>query len=302
MHLITAQEVAGLNPAEVTFFLLIQFTLKIKSCFLLIFVLTFFTTCEKKNIEIEITRLSKKINETSGLEIIDGNFITLNDSGDDPALYTFNKRGKNLSKILIKGAQNKDWESLASDKEYIYIGDIGNNKGNRRDLKIYLTDLEFKLVDSINFNYKNQSKFKKKKKNKFDTEALVSLNDSLLVFSKNRKKLTTEGYALPKTPGSYSIKPKYSFDVDALITGGDYNSKLDLLALVGYSYSIKKQYLFLIDKFSYKTSKDSVFTKHEIPITNAQIEAIKIIDEKNYWLTSENEGDGYPKLIRLRLK
>tara|TARA_X000001036_G_scaffold154558_2_gene146735 strand:- start:360 stop:1268 length:909 start_codon:yes stop_codon:yes gene_type:complete len=302
VHLITAQEVAGLNPAEVTFFLLIQFTLKIKSCFLLIFVLTFFTTCEKKNIEIEITRLSKKINETSGLEIIDGNFITLNDSGDDPVLYTFNKSGKNLSKILIKGAQNKDWESLASDKEYIYIGDIGNNKGNRRDLKIYLTDLEFKLVDSINFNYKNQSKFKKKKKNKFDAEALVSLNDSLMIFSKNRKKLTTEGYALPKTPGSYSIKPKYSFDVDALITGGDYNSKLDLLALVGYSYSIKKQYLFLIDKFSYKTSKDSVFAKHEIPITNAQIEAIKIIDEKNYWLTSENEGDGYPKLIRLRLK
>ena len=302
MHLITAQEVAGLNPAEVTFFLLIQFTLKIKSCFLLIFVLTFFTTCEKKNIEIEITRLSKKINETSGLEIIDGNFITLNDSGDDPALYTFIKSGKNLSKILIKGAQNKDWESLALDDKYIYIGDIGNNKGNRRDLKIYLTDLEFKLVDSINFNYKNQSKFKKKKKNKFDAEALVSLNDSLIIFSKNRKKLTTEGYALPKTPGSYSIKPKYSFDVDALITGGDYNSKLDLLALVGYSYSIKKQYLFLIDKFSYKTSKDSVFAKHEIPITNAQIEAIKIIDEKNYWLTSENEGDGYPKLIRLRLK
>ena len=276
--------------------------MKIKSCFLLIFVLTFFTTCEKKNIEIEITRLSKKINETSGLEIIDGNFITFNDSGGDPALYAFNKSGKKLSKILIKGAQNKDWESLALDDKYIYIGDIGNNKGNRRDLKIYLTDLEFKLVDSINFNYKNQSKFKKKKKNKFDAEALVSIGDSLMIFSKNRKNLTTEVYTLPKTPGSYSIKPKYSFDVDALITGGDYNSKLDLLALVGYSYSIKKQYLFLIDKFSYKTSKDSVFTKHEIPITNAQIEAIKIIDEKNYWLTSENEGDGYPKLIRLRLK
>jgi hypothetical protein len=275
--------------------------LRIKSCFLLIFVLTFFTTCEKKNIEIEITRLSKKINETSGLEIIDGNFITLNDSGDDPALYTFNKSEKNLSKILIKGAQNKDWESLALDDKYIYIGDIGNNNGNRKDLKIYITDLEFNLIDSINFNYNNQSKFKKKKKNKYDAEALVSFNDSLMIFSKNRKKLTTEGYTLPKTPGSYSVKPKYSFDVDALITGGDYNSKLDLLALVGYSYSIKKQYLFLIDKFSYKTSKDSVFTKYEIPITNAQIEAIKIIDEKNYWLTSENEGGGYPKLIRVKL-
>ena len=302
MHLITAQEVAGLNPAEVTFFLLIQFTLKIKSCFLLIFVLTFFTTCEKKNIEIEITRLSKKINETSGLEIIDGNFITLNDSGDDPALYTFNKSGKNLSKILIKGAQNKDWESLALDDKYIYIGDIGNNKGNRRDLKIYLTDLEFKLVDSINFNYKNQSKFKKKKKNKFDAEALVSIGDSLMIFSKNRKNLTTEVYTLPKTPGSYSVEPKYVFNVDALITGGDYNSKLDLLALVGYSYNIKKHFLFVFNSFRDNINRQPNFKRYDIPITHAQIEAIKIIDEKKYWLTSENEGGGYPKLIKLYME
>ena len=301
MHLITAQEVAGLNPAEVTFFLLIQFTLKIKSCFILIFLLTFFTSCSKKNIEIEITRLSKKVNETSGLELINGNFLTLNDSGDEPALYTFDKEGENLSKLLIKGAQNRDWESLASDEEYIYIGDIGNNKGNRKDLKIYLIDFNFKLVDSINFNYKNQSKFKKKKKNKFDAEALVSIDDTLMIFSKNRKNLTTEIYAVPKIPGFYSVQPKYSFDVNALITGGDYNSKLDLLALVGYSYSIKKQYLFLFKKFSHNKTKDSIFKKYDIPVTNAQIEAIKILDEKNYWLTSENEG-GYPKLIKVRLK
>ena len=175
--------------------------MKIKSCFLLIFVITIFTECSKKNIEIEISRLSKKVNETSGLELINGNFLTLNDSGDEPALYTFDKEGKNLSVSLIKGAQNRDWESLASDEKYIYIGDIGNNKGNRKDLKIYLIDFDFKLIDSINFNYNNQLKFKKKKKNRFDAEALVSIEDSLMIFSKNRKDLTTEVYSLPKTPG-----------------------------------------------------------------------------------------------------
>ena len=276
--------------------------MKIKSCFLLIFIITIFTECSKKNIEIEITRLSKKVNETSGLEIVDGNFITLNDSGDDPVLYIFNKKGDMLSKKFIIGAQNIDWESLALDKDYIYIGDIGNNKGNRKDLKIYLTTLEFKLVDSINFNYSIQSKFKKKKKNKFDAEALVSIGDSLMIFSKNRKNLTTEVYTLPKTPGSYSVKPKYSFDVEALITGGDYNSEHDLLSLVGYSYSIKKQYLFLFKNFGSKKTKDSIFKKYDIPITNAQIEAIKIINDKNFWLTSENEGSGYPNLIKLTLK
>ena len=221
--------------------------MKIKSCFLLVIFLTIFAKCSKKNIEIEIIRLSKKVNETSGLELVDGNFLTLNDSGDEPYLYTFDREGKILSKILIKGAQNRDWESLASDEKYIYIGDIGNNKGNRKDL-------------------------------------------------------TTEVYALTKNPGNYSVEPGNSFNVDALITGGDYNSKLDLLALVGYSYSIKKQYLFLFKKFSHRTSKNLFFKKHVIPITNAQIEAIKIIDNNNFWLSSENEGGGYPKLVKLNLK
>ena len=242
------------------------------------------------------------MNETSGLELVDGNFLTLNDSGDEPYLYTFDREGKILSKILIKGALNRDWESLASDENYIYIGDIGNNKGNRKDLKIYLIDFDFKLVDSINFNYKNQSKFKKKKKNRFDAEALVSIKDSLMVFSKNRKDLTTEVYALTKNPGNYSVEPRNSFKVDALITGADYDSKLDLLALAGYSYSIKKQYLFLFKNFSYIKTNDTIFQKFNIPITNAQIEAIKIINDKNFWLTSENEGGGYPKLIKLKLK
>ena len=258
--------------------------------------------CAKKNIEIEITKISKEIDETSALEIINGNFLTLNDSGDDPLLYVFDKNGKILSKNLISGAQNRDWESLASDENFVYIGDIGNNRGNRKDLKIYITDLEFNLIDSIDFNYNNQSKFKKKKKNKYDAEALVSFNDSLIIFSKNRKKLTTELYFLPKKPGQYSIKARDSYHVDALITGGDYNPKIDLLALVGYSYSIKKQYLFLFKNFGSKKNQDFTFQKHDIPITTAQIEAIKIVNDKNFWLTSENEGGGYPKLIKLIFK
>ena len=45
-------------------------------------------------IEAEITstiKLPKEINETSGLEIINNNFITHNDSGGNPVLYEFNQ-------------------------------------------------------------------------------------------------------------------------------------------------------------------------------------------------------------------
>ena len=302
MHLITAQEVAGLNPAEVTFLYdnTLKCDLKLKLLLLLI-LLSFQTKCSKKNIEIEIVNISKKIDETSGLEILDGNFLTHNDSGGGAILFTFDNSGKKLSEHLIEGAKNTDWESLASDDKYIYIGDIGNNKGNRKNLRIYLVDFKFKLIDSINFNYSNQLNFKKRKKHEFNAEALVSFNDSLIIFSKNKKKLTTEVYILPKIHGEYSVNFKYSYQVNALISGADYSSKEDLLALVGYNSNITKQFLFVFKNFSSNLNKNS-FKKYIIPITNAQIEAIKIINKDFFWLTSENEGGGHPKLIKLKLK
>ena len=157
------------------------------------------------------------------------------------------------------------------------------------------------MIDSINFNYSNQLNFKKRKKHEFNAEALVSFNDSLIIFSKNKKKLTTEVYILPKIHGEYSVNFKYSYQVNALITGADYNSKEDLLALVGYNSNINKQYLFVFKNFSGNLNKNS-FKKYIIPITNAQIEAIKIINKDFFWLTSENEGEGHPKLIKLKLK
>ena len=55
----------------------------------------------QKNIEIEIVNISKKIDETSGLEILDGNFLTHNDSGGGAILFTFDNSGKKLSEHLI---------------------------------------------------------------------------------------------------------------------------------------------------------------------------------------------------------
>ena len=46
-------------------------------------------------------QLSKRINETSGLEYFDGNLITHNDSGGQPALYIFSTEGEISKKINI---------------------------------------------------------------------------------------------------------------------------------------------------------------------------------------------------------
>ena len=85
--------------------------------------------------------LPKTINETSGLEFYNNNFITHNDSGDGPSLYVFNESGSlietiDLSKDSNFEIENNDWEDVSSDDKYLFVADTGNNFGNRSNLNI----------------------------------------------------------------------------------------------------------------------------------------------------------------------
>src|SRR5215211_938704 len=67
---------------------------------------------------------------------------THNDSGDDAFIFAINIQGRHLGTWRVSGATNHDWEDIASYKDpggtcYLYIGDIGNNKLGRSELKIY---------------------------------------------------------------------------------------------------------------------------------------------------------------------
>ena len=80
--------------------------------------------------------LSKKIDETSGLEIVDGQFITHNDSGGDPKLYYLDKKGKIVFERTLEGVKNNDWEDITKDDQFIYVANMGNNFDTRKNLSI----------------------------------------------------------------------------------------------------------------------------------------------------------------------
>ena len=155
------------------------------------FLLVTLSACTTNKLPEGAIELSKKIDETSGLASIENNFLTLNDSGGKPALYSFNAKGDLLETHKIDGAINRDWEDIAQDSTHFYIADTGNNFATREDLTVYIVTKDFKLKDSIKISYASQTKFKKKKKNKYDAETLIAYGDSLLIFSKkgNLKKL-----------------------------------------------------------------------------------------------------------------
>ena len=121
---------------------------------ILVFII-FFSENLFAQLSLESINLPKKINETSGLEYFRGHFITHNDSGGKPKLYSFTSEGDLLKSHKIKGSTNTDWEELTADNNYIYICDTGNNFATRKDLKIYKVDKDLVLKDSILIKYKN---------------------------------------------------------------------------------------------------------------------------------------------------
>ena len=233
-------------------------------------------------------KLPKYLDETSALEYYNGNLLTLNDSGGESILYEFNFDGFLINKHQIKNVKNYDWESLAADNNFIYVGDFGNNYSNRDNLTILKINIKnFELVGKILISYKNQKKILYNPLGKFDAEALISYNNKLILFSKNRKDLTSELYIIPKEIGNYKLEEVNSISTDCLITGADYDNDLKMLALIGYDFK-GNHYIFKIENFD--PLNIATFTKAKINIGKAQIESIKIIDGKTFWLTSEDEG------------
>ena len=235
--------------------------------------------------------LSKKIDETSGLEIVDGQFITHNDSGGDPKLYYLDKKGKIVFERTLDGVKNNDWEDITKDDKFIYVANMGNNFDTRKNLSIVKTPIDPLSIEAelIEFNYPEQVKFTTAySQSQYDAEALITIDDYLIILTKNKLKKITEIYALPKIAGKYEAKKIGSLNTQSIITGGDYDPETKLLALTG-TLIFNEYYILKIEDFDLESKKDYKIDMYEIPIGKTQVEAIKIIDSNTFWITSEDE-------------
>jgi hypothetical protein len=253
--------------------------------------------------------LPKIINETSGLEFYNNHFITHNDSGGEPTLYIFNERGEVIETIGLNKnpdfeIKNNDWEDITSDNKYLFVADTGNNFGNRDNLNIIRVSkgADFMVDGIIEISYSDQESFFPRPKHKYDAEAIIVIEDKIALFSKDRENLNTDLYLVNKNMnGSQILTSEVSYDVDTLITGGDFDEDRNLLALVSYN-SNGNQYLLLFENFELNNLEKNTFKKFKIPLEQAQIEAVKIIDEKTFWVTSEDEGIGSPFMYKIEVK
>jgi len=240
--------------------------------------------------------LDTKLNETSGLLWWNNQVWTHNDSGGEPALFAVDAAtGKITKKVTVSNATNIDWEDIAQDNTYIYIGDIGNNaNGNRRDLKIYKvrkSDVSTKATvkaSIINFSYDDQTNFTPTGSNNtnFDCEALIAYGDSLFLFSKDWIDNKTRLYKLPKKPGTYKAANIGELNVQGLITGADIIAAKKVIVLTGYN-AVVTPFIYLLYDFTGNHFFAANKRKAGISQSFLQAEGICAISNTDFYMSNE---------------
>lgn len=263
--------------------------------------------------QIHINNLPWQLSENSGLILWGGSFWTHNDSGGAPAIYRLDSLSGNIVQVItLSNATNTDWEDICHDEQFIYVGDVGNNSGNRTDLKIYKiakTDIPLENsaevdVEVISYHYSDQTSFVPSYNNtKFDCEALVAAHDSLFLFTKDWVEGWTKYYVLPKSPGTYTARLRDSLNVDGLITGAAYLRNSKEIVMIGYSINPPTYYpAFMWLLFDYDPGQ--LFSGHKRRIVfptlfGVQAEGTAITVNSRLFISSEQASFIDPRVFTL---
>jgi hypothetical protein len=244
---------------------------------------------------IKIHNLPDEINESSGM-VESGNLLwIINDSGNEPMIYGYNYQQNTIERrVFVADAVNTDWEELTQDAGHFYIGDFGNNVGDRKDLRIYIIDkTALQTSDTvtpsgvIGFSFEDQTDFTPANQNtSFDCEAFIVIDDSLVLFTKDWLTEQTKLYKLPAKSGTYSAEFIKQFDASGLVTASAYNTENKTLLLLGYRDYIPFIWEipdFSLDNLTFNHGSRSDFTE----FLGAQTESIAIMADGSIYVASE---------------
>ncbi|WP_375579331.1 hypothetical protein ABWH96_20380 [Marivirga tractuosa] len=252
----------------------------------------------------QIGTLPETINEGSGLETFNNEVFWTHNDGGIPVLFGIDSSG-NLVKTVHLANKNRGWEDLTKDNNgNLYIGAFGNNKSDKRELKIYIIPnpdsitKEITLAKVIKFSFEDQKNFPPlPNRNNFDVDAFFCLNDSLYLFTKNRTKPYNQiinVYALPIKSGKYMAKKVDAFKLDGVmvnnwITGADISNNNKTIALLFHNRIIT------IEDFKYPEFSKGKFKEyklnhysHKAGIVFKNENELIVVDEKEMNLIGGN--------------
>jgi hypothetical protein len=245
------------------------------------------------------------LSEISGMVYWNGKLYAHADSGNPAIVFETDTTGGTISKeIFLQGISNVDWEDMTQDNTHFYIADVGNNAGDRTDLRIYkfpkatigpnyYDTVLANEIEIIQFTYPDQINFANNPYNTpFDCEALAFRNNSLHLFTKNWTLGACVHYTLPITAGNYVAARLDSINtMGTLITAADFAPNNQLMMLGYQNSGTAECALWYIYDFD---ASDSIFVKgnkRKITLGDAlllgQVEAICFADSNHGFASNE---------------
>lgn len=202
---------------------------------------------------IKVSALNNILQETSGLEWDGKSLWSFNDGGGAAAIYRIDTTSNTiLQTVTLGGATNIDWEDIAFDGVYFYIGDFGNNvNGARNNLKIYkfpisaipdyvgnsAVTIPSASIEVINYSYSDQPTPlvpAAANTTKFDCEAMIVDEGKIHLFTKNWINNNSTHYVLDNSAGNHTATPVETLETSYLVTAADKAPGSKVIALLGY--------------------------------------------------------------------
>jgi hypothetical protein len=254
--------------------------------------------------------LSDELKEISGLQYLNDTLLVAhNDGGNAPMIYFLNPNsGKIIKRVVLKNTKNVDWEDMAMNGNYLYIGDFGNNNNKRKNLTIYRFSWKDALkqdsisTDLMTIAYADQMAFPPENKAlNFDAECLAFADGYLWIFTKNRTEPfdgVSNVYRVKFQENTHAVlKKEYSIKIGSKgwmfdsVTGGDF----------AYGYFYLTTYNRIL-KYLFSEGKFTLVKQYKYNEYN-QKEAITVIKDDQIYVANEFQKVlGKQKLYRISLK
>jgi hypothetical protein len=208
------------------------------------------------------------------------------DSGTTPLLYPITAEGRPAGDpVRVTGAGGVDWEDVAQGPDgTLYVGDIGNNRNERRDLQVIAVAeprpgvSEAPAARLLRFTYPDQKTFPQPG---FDAEALAFAGGRLLVFTK-RVDDRCVCYALkPDAEGEQVAERLLEIPGTGMVTGAAVSPSGRRIALLAYG----RVSIMDVDGLDRAAKR----IKLDVPREHAQLEAVAW-DAAGLLIASEKGG------------
>lgn len=260
----------------------------------------------------KIANLPPKVKESSGLVYTPFGLFTVSDNKKPEIFRIDTLSGAILQTIRIEGESFIDKEAIAFDGTWLYVGDFGNNYSNRKDLKIaripiaaiaHKGDVSVE-AEIIYFHYPEQFDFSgDKKSSAFDCEAMVVVDNTIYLFTKQRSDHQSTLYSLPAKAGRHAAKRHSTFNVQGRITEAALSPDGKTLLLLGYQDDHQYPFIWKFTDFKgtqFFTGK-SVCKKISDSPLGWQTEGLTFLDGDRLFMSCETNEHFPAALYKARM-